>query len=253
MNISPARRWRNFLKITKALYKQRTSAEFVAGYWKNFGLLKSTDPRFHIDLDFYDNSRAHPKNFEDFECAFASRQIARLNPTHLLDIGSYRRWLIGIMGARSLTTLDVRERVPEFSNENVIVCDASTIPVPDGSFDMVTSLCAIEHFGLGRYGDEFDLVADKKSIAETFRVLRPGGRYVFSTTLTRSDPQIMFNAHRIYNLDMIHEVCSGFIPEEEQYYSFASNDICDYSQVTSKRRTYDVYLGCWIKPAESGG
>jgi ubiquinone/menaquinone biosynthesis C-methylase UbiE len=80
-----------------------------------------------------------------------------------------------MLASHRVTTIDVRPRKPISENEEVITCDAKAIDAPDETFDCVVSLCAIEHFGLGRYGDEFDLYAGRKAMAEIKRVLKRGG------------------------------------------------------------------------------
>ncbi len=104
-----------------------------------------------------------------------------------------------MLAGYKVTTLDVRPRDSRLENETIVTSDAKKLDIPSDSFDMVVSLCTLEHFGLGRYGDEFDLDGDKKAFNEMIRVLKPGGRLVFSTTVTRSTPSLAFNAHRIYD------------------------------------------------------
>lgn len=73
----------------------------------------------------------------------------------ILDIGSYRDFLLGILTTREVTTIDVRARQTLLKNEKIYTADAKSLPFEDNSFDMVLSLCTLEHVGLGRYGDEF--------------------------------------------------------------------------------------------------
>jgi ubiquinone/menaquinone biosynthesis C-methylase UbiE len=112
----------------------------------------------------------------------------------------------------------------------------------------VLSLCALEHFGLGRYGDEIDGRADAQAFAEMIRVLKPGGHLVFSTTLTRAHPSIAFNAHRIYNQKNIQALCSGLTCREERFYSHSKRCFCSPEEVTAEPKQWDVYCGCWRKP-----
>lgn len=132
-------------------------------------------------------------------------------------------------------------------NETVITCDAKKLNIPDNKYDIVTSLCALEHFGLGRYGDEIDMDGDKKAFDEMVRVLKPGGHLIFSTTITRNKPSIAFNAHRIYNLKMIKLFCDNLICENEKFYSRKKGDFCSLNEVTIKPGVWDVYCGCYKK------
>jgi ubiquinone/menaquinone biosynthesis C-methylase UbiE len=109
------------------------------------------------------------------------------------------------------------------------------------------SLSSIEHFGLGRYGDSYDLDADKKAFSEMRRVLKPGGILVFTTTITRARPSICFNAHRIYSYGMIKEFCAGMVCVEEKNYSKRLSRFCSLDEVTNSPKEWDVYCGCWKK------
>ncbi len=189
----------------------------------------------------------HPENFIDFECAFAARQIRRAAPEKILEVGSYRHFVLGLQANYAVTTVDVRPRKMVGERETLVTCDAKKIPLPDQSFDLVLSLCALEHFGLGRYGDDFDLDADRKAMREMTCLLKPGGCLVFTTTITRSLPSIAFNAHRIYNLAMLKDFCAGLHLVEEEFYSHEKKDRCLLQEVTDKPRWWDVYAGCWKK------
>lgn len=189
----------------------------------------------------------HPRSNQDFECEFASRNLAKTNPDKVLDVGSYRRFIIGLLAGYNVTTLDVRSRETTLSNETVLTSDAKQLDIPSDSFDSIVSLCAIEHFGLGRYGDEFDITADKKGFSEMVRVLRPGGSLIFTTTITMGEPHLGFNAHRIYNHEMIEDFCQGLTKQEETYFSYKMNRSCTKEEVTNLPKEMDIYCGCWTK------
>jgi len=168
----------------------------------------------------------HPENFVDYECAFAAFHIGRANPRKILDVGSYRHFILGLLAHFPITTIDVRKRKAISRNETIITGDAKKLNLPDHSFDLVLSLCAMEHFGLGRYGDEIDWSADQKAFAEMVRVLKPGGLLVFTTTITRAQPSIAFNAHRIYRHEMLRSFCAGLTCVEERFYSHKLQGFC---------------------------
>lgn len=205
----------------------------------------------------FEEGGSHPEDYTHYECQFAARHIQRLKPERILDIGSYRHFVIGLLARQPVTTVDVRPRRPVLANEVVVTCDAKALRLPDDTFDIVTSLCSLEHFGLSRYGDAFDPDADLRAMAEQIRVLKPGGRLVFSTTITRARPTIVFNAHRIYSYDMLHAMCDGLRCEEEAFYSIRLGRMCTLDEVTNDAGrpgdppAFDIYLGCWQKPAHT--
>ncbi len=206
---------------------------------------------FQVHTEERYEAGSHPDSFIDHECAFASSQIARLAPARILDIGSYRHFILGLLAHYEVTTIDIRPRRPISDNEKVVTCDAKALTLDDGTFDVVVSLCGIEHFGLGRYGDVFDLEADRIALGEMARVLKPGGRLVFSTTITGGPAQIVFNAHRIYSYAMIQEMCAGLACEEERFFKLEEGlggSPCRRDELSAKPEAWDVYMGCWRKP-----
>jgi len=221
--------------------------QFQTIYEKNLAELRKNPGGFYIFAEPLYEGGAHPENFTDHECAFAAFHIRQANPQKILDVGSYRHFLLGLLAHFPITTIDVRSRKPLPEGEIVITGDAKELDLPDHSFDLVLSLCALEHFGLGRYGDEFDFYADKRAFAEMLRVLKPGGRLIFTTTITRAKPAIAFNAHRIYNHEMIRAFCEGMVCLEEKFYSHRMKDLCSLEEITADPKGWDVYLGCWKK------
>jgi SAM-dependent methyltransferase len=85
--------------------------------------------------------------------------------------------------------------------------DALTLPFPDGSFDRVLSICAIEHFDDG-----------PRALDEMARVLRPGGELVMSAdalTLAKRWPQLYaahcarYHVQRTYTHDQLGELLAA--------------------------------------------
>jgi SAM-dependent methyltransferase len=217
-------------------------------YEKNFLLCRGNRRGFDVVRHPMFDTGDHPVSYMDFECAFAAHQLAENDPQSILDVGSYRQFILGLLASHEVTTVDVRDRPAASPRERVLTCDATQLSLPDESFDAVVSLCAIEHFGLGRYGDSFDLDADRKAMQEMIRVLKSGGVLVFTTTITRAKPVIAFNAHRIYGMEMIKELCQGLTEMESRFYSHGLGRYCSEEQITTEPATWDVYCGCWRKP-----
>lgn len=67
---------------------------------------------------------------------------------------------------------------------------------------------AIEHIGLGRYGDKIDPDGDLKAISELKRVLAKDGDLLFVVPIGK--PKLEFNANRIYSYKMIMEYFKDF-------------------------------------------
>jgi SAM-dependent methyltransferase len=222
---------------------------FMAEYRSNYRALKGNVRGFNLFRELYYEAGSHPESYVDFECSFASRHITRVQPETVLDIGSYRAFVFGLLAGFRLTTVDVRARKVIHPNETSVASDASDLKIPDRSFDVVTSLCALEHFGLGRYGDTFDPDGDIKAVREMARVLKPGARLILTTSITRAQPSIAYNAHRIYSYEMLKSMFGGLELEEEQFYSNRLRRSCPMADVTDRPGVWDNYAGCWRKPA----
>jgi hypothetical protein len=64
------------------------------------------------------------------------------------------------------------------------------------SVESISSLHAIEHFGLGRYGDPVNPGACFAAMTTLARVLRPGGRLYVGVPIGRE--RVEFNAQRVF-------------------------------------------------------
>ena len=99
--------------------------------------------------------------------------------------------------------------------------EGQRIPSPDSSYNSVTCLHALEHFGLGRYGDTIDYYGDQKALREFNRVLDENGTLLLSVPTSDHSPRIEFNGQRVYNPDMIDDMLdsAGFEVATRYYIS----------------------------------
>jgi len=223
-------------------------ADFYRRYRQTLARLRQGVGDWSVYREITYDVGSHPETSLDYECAFATRQVRSLAPRDILDIGSYRHFIIGLLACHDLTTVDVRSRRGIVPQERVIVCDAKALTLPDASFDMVISLCALEHFGLGRYGDQIDLEGDRKALAEMMRVLRPGGHLVMTIPVHAGRPAIAFNSHRVYTPELIKEMFAPLELVEEEVCDRRQERLKDPRLITADPQDWDVYMGCWRKP-----
>ena len=76
-----------------------------------------------------------------------------------------------------------------------------------GSVPSLSSLHAIEHVGLGRYGDRVDPDGCFTAMRELARVLAPGGRLYLGTPIGRE--RLAFNSERVFDPRTIVETLSA--------------------------------------------
>jgi SAM-dependent methyltransferase len=220
---------------------------------EEFNKLKENPPKgFDVFPHFIvgDINPFHPQNHCQYQKSFISNWLSKIKPEKILDIGSDRSWLCGLLAYYKVTTIDVRKRKCLLDNETVITCDASKLDLPNNHFDVVTSLMCIHHVGLGRYGDTIDYDKDIKMMDEIKRVLKPNGYFLFSIAIHFAPPCICFNGHRIYDYEMIkNRLCSNLKLIDEKFIIATPNkaDYVPYEKLTNSLHGWDVYVGCWEK------
>lgn len=72
------------------------------------------------------------------------------------------------------------------------------------TFDLIVSVSAIEHMGLGHYSaDPVDPDGDTKAMANAFRWLKPGGWLLFDVPYDPHNYEVCGTSHRVYNDDAL--------------------------------------------------
>jgi SAM-dependent methyltransferase len=130
-----------------------------------------------------------------------------------LDVGSRFDGFVThlLAGGVDVTYVDSRPLGFEWPHLLVVQDDARELAsIESESFESVSCLHALEHFGLGRYGDEVDPDGWRRGIAALARVTAPGGKLYLSVPVGQQRRE--GNWHRVFEPGTIRqEVCShGF-------------------------------------------
>jgi len=134
---------------------------------------------------------------------FIARKIHEAKPEKHVDIGSRTDGFIAhVASYRHIELLDIR---PIESNvRNISFRQANLMELPEdliNSTDSISSLHAIEHFGLGRYGDPIDYWGYRKALKNITMMLKKGGTFYFSVPI--GPQRIEFNAHRVFSISYL--------------------------------------------------
>jgi hypothetical protein len=125
--------------------------------------------------------------------------IFERNPNRHIDVGSRIDGFVAHVAAfRQVEVLDIRE-MKKSEHENILFSQADLMSdVRSEITDSISCLHAIEHFGLGRYGDPIDVDGHKKGITNLIRMLKKNGILYISFPIGNAD-QVHFNAHRVFH------------------------------------------------------
>ncbi len=173
---------------------------------------------------------------------FVARKIFESNPLRHLDIGSRTDGFVAHVAVfRKIEIMDIRDQKSKV--RNITFRKADLMQLPDdmiNAFDSVSSLHAIEHFGLGRYGDPIDYFGYLKAIDNITRILQPGGKFYFSVPI--GSQRIEFNAHRIFSVRYLIDLFSeNFILNSFSYID-DKGDL--FEEVSMEQGEIDRNWGC---------
>lgn len=92
----------------------------------------------------------------------------------------------------------------------IINAEAQNVGFNDGTVPIITCLHAMEHFGLGRYGDTTDYFGDQKALNEFHRALHDEGYLLLSVPFTIDDaPRIEYHNQRVYDYKTVDTMISS--------------------------------------------
>ena len=138
-----------------------------------------------------------------------AREIHARAPERHIDVGSAIYGFVSHVAAfREIDVLDVRPVRSEVPGIHFIQLDVMDL---DESWQAVTDslscLHALEHFGLGRYGDPIDYDGWRKGLGALITMLKPDGTLYLGVP-TGERQRVEFNAHRVFSLPFLRDILS---------------------------------------------
>jgi hypothetical protein len=141
---------------------------------------------------------------------YVAQEIFRQRPVRHVDVGSRIDGFVAhVASFREIEVMDIRQVEAKvvnvvFVQKDLMREDASLVDYCDS----LSCLHALEHFGLGRYGDDLDIDGHKKGLTNISKLLKRGGTAYISVPI--GDQRIDFNAHRVFSvryfLDLLMEI-----------------------------------------------
>lgn len=206
-------RWINALGIDLRImfYSLKSLPEFFIDFY-NFK--KYSDSSFYFAsfypclADRYDQSGV-AKGHYFHQDLLVAQKIYSNNPRRHLDIGSRVDGFVAHVATyRSIDVIDIRPLNLEIENINFIQMDLmkNLDKALEGAYDSISCLHALEHFGLGRYGDPVNFDGHKIGLCNISKILKKGGILYLSVPLGAN--RVEFNAHRVFSLAYIISIIS---------------------------------------------
>lgn len=127
-----------------------------------------------------------------------ARRIYEARPQRHIDVGSrFDGFVAHVAVFRAIEVVDIRPM--RASIHNVQFIQANLMQGAEAlaaSTDSLSCLHALEHFGLGRYGDPIDPSGHLKGFKSLIAMLKPGATFYLSFPIGK--PAVEFNAHRVF-------------------------------------------------------
>lgn len=140
-----------------------------------------------------------------YQDAWAFERIVQRRPGRHVDVGSHHKFVALLSKVVPVTLVDVRPLSLPMDSLDFQQGSILRLPFASGSIESLSSLCVVEHIGLGRYGEPLDPDGSEKAIAELKRVLKPGGDLYLSLNLNDTN-RTYFNAHRAFAEDYVEQL-----------------------------------------------
>ena len=132
-----------------------------------------------------------------------ARRIYESQPQRHIDVGSrFDGFVAHVAVFREIEVVDIRPMHNSIHNVKFLQADLmqSVAPLLAGT-DSLSCLHALEHFGLGRYGDPIDPNGHLKGFKSLIAMLKPDGTLYLSFPIGR--PVVEFNAHRVFDCEEV--------------------------------------------------
>ena len=152
--------------------------------------------------DRYDEGGATKSEYF-WQDLLVARAIHAGKPVKHVDIGSRVDGFVAhIASFRECEVFDVRPistAVPGVVFRQADLMNPTSLPthVGEGYCDSLSCLHAIEHFGLGRYGDPVNPQGYQRGITNMAQLLQPGGTFYLSTPIGQE--RVEFNANWVFD------------------------------------------------------
>lgn len=177
-----------------------------------------------------------------------ARRVFERRPERHVDVGSRVDGFVAHVAVfREIEVFDLRHVNSKVQNIKFLQRDFMNDDEVTPSYcDSLSCLHALEHFGLGRYGDTLDIDGHKKGFHAISRMLKPGGMLYLSVPIGRE--RIEFNGQRVFSVKRVLEMAAGQHELTGFSYVDDAGDLHEFDSVPREIESIDekLELGCGI-------
>ncbi|MBE9490371.1 MAG: DUF268 domain-containing protein [Bacteroidetes bacterium] len=178
-----------------------------------------------------------------------ARRVHLNNPSTHVDVGSRVDGFVAhVASFRPIEVIDIRPLSNTIPNIKYMQADlmAKINTELVGYCDSLSCLHALEHFGLGRYGDPVNYDGYILGLNNLWSILKKGGKFYFSVPI--GPQRIEFNAHRVFSVSYLLECFEGKFNIDHFSYVDDEGELLEDVQLAENQisTNYDCIYGCGI-------
>lgn len=189
----------NFLLLFKGI---RRTPTFLIDYFK---FVSSNKVKYELQPCLHDKFESSGDfNTEYFVQDLLVAQLIFSNkPIKHIDLGSrIDGFVSNVASFRCLDVLDIRPMTNIIKNVNFLQLDIMKDNLIESEItDSLSCLHTLEHFGLGRYGDELNSNGYMMGLDNLIKILKNDGLFYLSTPVGKE--RILFNANYIFDIEKL--------------------------------------------------
>ena len=178
-----------------------------------------------------------------------ARRIHQNSPHVHVDVGSRIDGFVAHVAAfRPIEVFDIRPLSSTIPNIRFVQADLMA-PLKDPLIDYcdsVSCLHALEHFGLGRYGDPVNYDGYLLGLDSLRSLLKKGGKLYLSVPI--GPQRIEFNAHRVFSVDYLLKCIAGKYRLDQFSFVDDKGDLHENMLITEAgiQNNFGCVYGCGI-------
>ena len=200
-----------------------------------------------LDDRFTDSGSASGHYFH--QDLLVARRIYQNHPGHHVDVGSRMDGIVAhVASFREIEVIDIRPQRNPIPNVTFRQADMMA-PLHESLHeccDSLSSLHAIEHFGLGRYSDPVRYDGYLLGLNNMYNLLRKGGKFYISAPI--GPQRIEFNAHRVFAISYLLGCFTGKYKVDVFSYVDDNGDLHENAVLSESevQRNFGCVFGCGI-------